>query len=144
MNPRYFLMVLAGMMMAGNAVADDDQVLTVEGSSVIISSWICASQKADIPEGHYVSDISPDLDACEYPKQRVLVREVNSSTFWMCDYDNTGAPAGYISTQTHPESSCGCRELAKAPNGKPYCHTVGSRNLLGWPIISVTKNYSRR
>lgn len=144
MNSRYFLMFLVGMMVAANAIANDDQVVNVDGKSVIISSWICASQKVDIPNGYYVAEISADLDDCEYPKQRVLIREINYSTFWMCNFDYMGVPAEYEATQTNAGSTCGCRELAKAANGKTYCFTIGARGFLGWPIISVSKHYSKR
>lgn len=143
MNLRYFLIFLAGIVVAANAIASDDQVVNVDGKSVIISSWICASQKTDIPSGYYVADISADLDACEYPKQKILIRETNYSTFWMCNFDYMGVPAGYEATQTNPGATCGCRELAQAANGKTYCSTIGARGLLGWPMISVSKHYKR-
>lgn len=142
MNPRYFLILLAGILNVTNAIAANDQTVNIDGKNVVISSWICASQKADIPDGFFVAEIDADLNFCAYPKQHVLIREINYSAFWMCNFDYIGVPAGYAITQTSAGATCGCREPAQAANGKTYCSTIGARDLLGWPMLSISKRYN--
>lgn len=148
MNMRYFSIFLAIFLVmligVGHATAGEDQTVTVDGKSVVIASWICAAHKTEIPAEFYVAEVDTDLNFCEYPKQHVLIREINYATFWMCNFDDMGVPAGYELTRTGTTMTCGCREVAKAPNGKAYCATVGARDFLGWPMLAVSKHYGRR
>lgn len=107
-------------------------------------AWICANKKSDIPAGYFAIDVSADIKEidfkdCEYPNQRVLIREITDNNFWMCNFDYVGPPAGYVVTKTNKGSTCGCRELGKTADGKIYCATIGARDLLGWPMILVRK-----
>lgn len=144
MNMRYLFLFLAMSIGAADATAGEDQTVIVDGKTVVIASWICAAHKSEIPAGYYVAEVNADLNVCEYPKQQVLIREINYATFWMCNFDDIGVPAGYELTRTGTTMTCGCREVAKAPNGKAYCATVGARDFLGWPMLAVSKNYGRR
>lgn len=103
------------------------------------TAWFCASKKTDIPDGYVTVEIAEDLDACEYPNQGILIKQVNDANFWMCNFDYIGAPSGYVVTQTSTNSTCGCRELARTDNGRKYCSTIGARGFLGWPMILVRK-----
>lgn len=115
--------------------------LFFSGSYAADADWICANQKTDIPDGYFAVEVSEDFDACEYPKQHVRIKEISDANFWMCSFDNIGVPAGFVLNQTSTGSTCGCREVAQTAKGAMYCATIGARDLLGWPIISISRRY---
>lgn len=103
------------------------------------SSWICASQKTDIPTGYFAVEIATDLTACSYPKQKVLISKIKAPDFWMCSFDNIGAPSGYVVIQESKDQPCGCKAPTKNGDGKVYCFPTGPEGSLGWPKMLVHK-----
>lgn len=108
------------------------------------SSWICASQKADIPNKYFVVEIATDLSACTYPKQKVLISKIGAPNFWMCNFAYIGAPSGYVVAEESAVQTCGCKAPAKDGSGKVYCFGNEPEGKKGWPTILVHKLPSER
>jgi len=103
------------------------------------SSWICASQKADIPNKYFVVEIATDLSACTYPKQKVLISKIGAPDFWMCNFAYIGAPSGYVVAEESTVQTCGCKAPAKDGYGKIYCFGNEPEGKKGWPKVLVHK-----
>jgi hypothetical protein len=103
------------------------------------ASWICARSKSEIPAGYYVREIAQDLQACGVPRQHMLIVKVKEPAFWMCDFDNIGAPPGHVIKQQSTVSTCGCKTPVKDGNGKPYCLSNLPASQWGWPLLLVQK-----
>lgn len=108
------------------------------------SSWICASQKADIPNKYFVVEIATDLSACTYPKQKVLISKIGAPNFWMCNFAYIGAPSGYVIAEESTVQTCGCKAPARDGSGKVYCFGIEPEGKKGWPKMLVHKLPSER
>lgn len=101
--------------------------------------WICASAKTEVPPSYFVKEIAKDLTACSFPKQKMLILKVKSDNFWMCNFQNMGAPAGYVVVEESKVSTCGCQTPARDGVGKVYCFGSQPEGKQGWPEVAVHK-----